>query len=238
MAFDEHGNELVVKMQDKKWYIYGRGDWNVEQELRIHGSLTHPRIVSLLATFGDETRSYAVLERALFGDVCTLLTRHGRSIPEELVARFAADVGSALAYMHEEGLVHNDVKPENVVITEWEPQPRFKLCDFGFAAETAANERFRGGTVGYLSPETYFQRVTGPATDVWSLGTSIYGLLYGKFPYRQDAVGRGPLKFRGRAVSDGLKDLLSKMLDVNVDRRVTMKQVLEHPWVRVAVRTD
>lgn len=153
-----------------------------------------------------------------------------------------------------------DIDNESVSSEIDEPN-EFKITDFGFSQEVGTADAFDtpAGTLGYVAPEVLSDRTYGPACDVWSMGVVLYMLLSGQapFPLHPDADDAKTLKERldyeleainyGRApkvwyahfeeepwthVSSDAKNLLSKMLKVNPDKRISVDGVLRHPWIK------
>ncbi|GAA2480952.1 hypothetical protein GCM10010406_16500 [Streptomyces thermolineatus] len=157
-------------------------------EARTAARLNHPQVVSVYDFGCDGDRFYLVME---------LVT--GRSLAEELAVggplspRRAAAVGAqaaeGLAVAHERGVVHQDVKPENLLLTT---DGTVKISDFGIArltdgaAAARTGDEALVGTTPYLAPERVLGEQAGPASDVYALGCVLYTLLTGRIPFRAD----------------------------------------------------
>ncbi|CAM9732302.1 unnamed protein product [Chrysoparadoxa australica] len=158
----------------------------------------------------------------------------------------------AVAYFHERNIVHRDLKPENVLLTTEADDAVVKIADFGFAKVCAAgcsddNTSTTGlttqcGTPGYVAPEVLRNSAEGYncAVDVWGMGVITYILLGGYPPFHAEKtpklfalIKKGRFVFHDKywsEISAEAKDLISKMLTVDVQQRITAKQALEHPW--------
>lgn len=148
----------------------------------------------------------------------------------------------AIAHIHRLGVVHRDVKPENVMFDSREV---VKLADFGsaeaFVEGEAASMRGIVGTPYYVAPEVLAGREYGEKVDVWSAGVIMYIMLAGFPPFfgestveTFEAVLRANLRFPigvFKSVSGGAKDLMRRMLCKDVSRRLSADQVLQHPWM-------
>ena len=154
-----------------------------EREARLAARLNHPHVVAVfdLVSEGDET--WLVMEYVEGVTLSGLIARDGALTPDEAapLVRQAAD---ALAAAHAAGIVHRDVKPSNMMVT---PQGEVKLTDFGIArAEADASLTQTGlvtGSPAYLAPEVASGATAHEASDVWSLGATLYHALAGHTPY-------------------------------------------------------
>jgi serine/threonine protein kinase len=154
-----------------------------EREARLAARLNHPHVVAVydLVTEGDET--WLVMEYVEGVTLSALIKRDGALTPDEAapLVRQAAD---ALAAAHAAGIVHRDVKPSNMLVT---PEGAVKLTDFGIARAQADASLTQTGLVtgspAYLSPEVASGATAHEASDVWSLGATLYHALAGHTPY-------------------------------------------------------
>lgn len=175
--------------------------------------------------------------------------RRGAPVPEPVAADIVAQLAQALALCHRRGVIHRDVKPDNVVLDvddEGENgSPRARLADFGSAAWIGADGGRAEGLVGtphYVAPEVVSGGDYGEKADVWSAGVVMYVLLSGgALPFGGEtakdvlsAVMRGSVRFPPRlfsGVSPAAKDLMRRMMCRDEWRRFSAEQVLRHPWI-------
>jgi Protein kinase domain/AAA ATPase domain len=157
----------------------------VRRELRVTGRLgEHPRVVTVHDAGEHEGVAYAVL-RALEGGSLAerIAAAPERRLPVEDVARLGAEIADALAHAHAHAVIHRDVKPANVWL---DPEGHAVLGDFGIAADAAAASGGVVGTLAYLSPEQARGDPATPASDLYSLGATLYELACGEPPFAGD----------------------------------------------------
>ncbi|KAJ3333630.1 hypothetical protein HDU76_005859 [Blyttiomyces sp. JEL0837] len=161
---------------------------------------------------------------------------HHDWLPEEKARLVFRQVASAVCYLHGRGVVHRDIKDENIVIDNFF---NVRLIDFGSATvEPRGNpnhlfDRFYG-TIQYASPEILRgEKYRGRPTDIWALGVLLYTILFGEVPFSSSDQAMlamyKPPRFRSNA--DAMM-LLDWMLDKDPKRRPTAEEVLRHPWMR------
>jgi calcium/calmodulin-dependent protein kinase I len=158
-------------------------------------------------------------------------------------------VAEALLYCHKRGVVHRDLKPENILLTSADDDASIKLADFGFAKSMDVDESgaltTACGTPGYVAPEIITGKAYGPEVDCWSLGVIMYILLSGYPPFYHDdqrklfkLIKKGEFSFEPEFwghVSESGKNLIRGLLSVNREERLTVEQVIKHPWFREKV---
>ncbi|RKO87503.1 kinase-like domain-containing protein, partial [Blyttiomyces helicus] len=155
-------------------------------------------------------------------------------LSEGIVHRIFVQVARAVAYMHESGFVHRDIKDENIVV---DSQLRVKLIDLGCSAPIPRTPHayFKSfeGTLHSAAPEALRgEPHKGPQQDVWALGVLLYTLAFGCPPFRDpEQAATGVFCVPMSVRSNGLVTLLRKMLCVELEERCAMGEVLEHEWV-------
>jgi serine/threonine protein kinase len=154
-----------------------------EREARLAARLNHPHVVAVFDLVDDEGETWLVMEYVEGITLSALIARDGALSPDEAapLIRQAAD---ALAAAHAAGIVHRDVKPSNMLVT---PAGEVKLSDFGIARAEADASLTRTGLVtgspAYLAPEVASGSTATEASDVWSLGATLFHALAGRTPY-------------------------------------------------------
>ena len=154
-------------------------------EARSAAALNHPNVVPVYywGRSGDG-RYYMTMEYVSGG---TLKDRVGAPLDPSTVIGLGLQVADALRFAHEHGVIHRDVKPHNILLTE---ASEARVADFGIAraanATTTSQSSLFMGTAGYMSPEQAKGETVGPASDLYSLGVVFYEALTGGLPYRAE----------------------------------------------------
>ncbi|XUL85960.1 serine/threonine-protein kinase [Streptomyces galilaeus] len=159
-------------------------------EAQTAGRLSHPHVVGVLDFGEQEGRLFLVMELVQGESLSAVLAQAG-SLPAEQVARIAAHSAAGMAAAHEQGIVHRDIKPGNLLL---DADGSVKIADFGIAqfmndpggALTATGQIV--GTSLYIAPERALGQPAGPPSDVYSLGCVLYQLLVGQPPFRASSA--------------------------------------------------
>ena len=154
------------------------------REARLVAKLSHPNIVTVIDRGDDDGRQYIVFEHVDGENLKELVLRSGR-LPVRRALELALAVADGLAFAHEHGLVHRDVKPQNVLLNR---EGDVKVTDFGIARSLHMEHGVTQtgtvlGTGEYLAPEQASGQPVSPATDVYSLGVVLWELLAGDVPF-------------------------------------------------------
>jgi serine/threonine protein kinase len=185
-ALDRRTGELVaVKVLNIRASQNPTVHKRLEREFHAATELEHPNIVRALAFETDGEISFLVYELVNGCSLGARVEEHGR-LPEGEVVRLITQVAQALHYAHSRGVVHRDVKPDNILLL---PDGRAKLTDFGLAKTLDANEELTRnatglGTPHFMAPEQFADaKSAGPRADVYSLGATLYNLVTGRLPF-------------------------------------------------------
>jgi eukaryotic-like serine/threonine-protein kinase len=177
---------------------YAGNDELVERfrrEARNAASLSHPHIVPVFdwGETGDGTY-YIAMEYLLSGTLKDHILQRG-ALPPQTVVEVALQIAKALRAAHERGVIHRDIKPRNILITD---SGHAKVTDFGIAraaeATTVSDLGDILGSVRYMSPEQAAGERVGPASDLYSLGVVLYEMLTGRVPFEVETPADVPLK--------------------------------------------
>jgi len=217
-------------------------------EIGIMKQMDHPHIMRLYYTFEDETYIHMASEMCAGGELYDILEVTG-FFPERVAATLMRQILGAVNYLHSsKHIAHRDLKPENfLVLKQVEAESlQLKLIDFGTARNFDTPMLTKVCTAHYVAPEV-LKRGEVPYTervDVWSCGVILYMLLCGFMPFHHEddreilkIVKKGKYTFTPVTVwsliSSSAKDLISKMMCLKADQRLTATQAYNHEWVQM-----
>uniref|UniRef100_A0A8C0G3C4 Doublecortin like kinase 3 n=1 Tax=Chelonoidis abingdonii TaxID=106734 RepID=A0A8C0G3C4_CHEAB len=218
----------------------------MENEILIIKSLSHPNIVSLIEVYETETEIYLILEYVPGGDLFDAIIESVK-FTEHDAALMITDLCEALVYIHGKNIVHRDLKPENLLVNK---STTLKLADFGLAKKVTKPIFTVCGTPTYVSPEILAEKGYGLEVDMWATGVILYILLCGFPPFRSQErdqeelfqiIQLGHYEFLSPywdSISGAAKDLITRLLVIDPQKRYTAQQVLQHPWIRTAGKTN
>ncbi|MCJ1288921.1 hypothetical protein MMC34_000452 [Xylographa carneopallida] len=220
----------------------------LQQEIAVLMSVSHPNMLCLKDTFDEDDGVYLVLELAAEGELFNWIVMK-QKLTEQETRKVFVQLFQGMKYLHERNIVHRDLKPENILLIDKDLS--VKIADFGLA-KIIGEESFTTtlcGTPSYVAPEilenSKHRRYTR-AVDVWSLGVVLYICLCGFPPFSDELYSpESPYTLSqqiklGRfdypspywdSVGDPALDLIDKMLVVDPDKRYSIDECLEHPWI-------
>ncbi|XP_041116229.1 serine/threonine-protein kinase DCLK1a isoform X2 [Polyodon spathula] len=235
------GREYALKIINKS-KCRGK-EHMIQNEVSILRRVKHPNIVLLIEEMDTYTELYLVMELVKGGDLFDAITSTNK-YTERDASGMLYNLVSAIKYLHSLNIVHRDIKPENLLVYEHQDGSKsLKLGDFGLATLVDGPLYTVCGTPTYVAPEIIAETGYGLKVDLWAAGVISYILLCGFPPFRGssedqevlfDQILMGQLDFPSPYwdhISDSAKELITLMLQVEVDQRYSALQVLDHPWV-------
>ncbi|NWI58300.1 STK36 kinase, partial [Calyptomena viridis] len=208
---------------------------NLQQEIEIMRGLHHPNIIQMLDSFETDKEVVVVTDYAE-GELFQILEDDG-SLPEEQVQTIAAQLVSALYYLHSHRILHRDMKPQNILLGKGGV---VKLCDFGFARAMSIHTMVLTsikGTPLYMPPELVEERPYDHTADLWSVGCILYELFVGTPPFYTKSIFqlvsliiKDPVKWP-TAMSPVFKSFLQGLLMKDPHQRLSWPELLSHPFI-------
>mmetsp|Transcript_77953 Transcript_77953/g.242275 ORF Transcript_77953/g.242275 Transcript_77953/m.242275 type:complete len:508 (-) Transcript_77953:89-1612(-) len=221
-------------------------------EAEVLMGLQHPGIVRIYEWFETPMHLYLVMELVEGGDLLEFVMERG-CLAEKVAWHFFRQLSDAVGFLHARDIVHRDIKPDNILLTEKSEAAHMKLADFGLARSNVRSHDCRTfcGTPSYFAPEvitTFRDRMEGgpPAgygkqVDAWSLGVVLYIMLSGVPPFGEEEgslyeeILQGSFKFdvpAWAAVTPEAKDLVQQLMTVDARQRLAVQQASAHPWLQ------
>ncbi|XP_063696369.1 serine/threonine-protein kinase SIK2 isoform X1 [Culicoides brevitarsis] len=232
-------NEVAIKIIDKS-QLDENNLQKVHREVDIMKRLDHPHIIKLYQVMETSSMIYIVSEYASQGEIFDYIAKFGR-LSERAARHKFWQILSAVEYCHNKGIVHRDLKAENLLL---DSNMNIKIADFGFSNYYKRDELLATwcGSPPYAAPEVFEgKKYTGPEIDIWSLGVVLYVLVCGALPFDgstlqslRDRVlsGRFRIPF---FMSTDCESLIRKMLVLEPKKRYTIEQIKHHRWMMAEV---
>lgn len=232
------GATYAAKIVEKKSLSKPKTQAKLISEIKIHSSLRHKHIVRFERFFEDNLNVYIILELCSQQSLMEL-QRRKRTLTEIEAQYIMLQIISAVQYMHDNAVIHRDLKLGNIFLTE---DMNVKIGDFGLAAQLEFDgERKRTicGTPNYIAPEI-LEGKAGHSfeVDIWSLGVILYTLLVGKPPFETADVKSTYNKIKTVSytfpaslhVSDGARELIGRILQSQPEHRPSLQELLNDPF--------
>ncbi|KAH9525670.1 Serine/threonine-protein kinase 36 [Bulinus truncatus] len=214
----------------------------LRREIEIMRGLKHDNIIELLDSF-DTDKEVVVVTDFAEGELFQIL-EDDASLPEEQVQVIAAQLVSALYYLHSHRILHRDMKPQNILLGKGGV---IKLCDFGFARGMSTNTLVLTsikGTPLYMSPELVEEKPYDHTADLWALGCILYELFVGSPPFFTNSIFqlvnmiiKDPVKWP-KTMTPVFKDFLQGLLNKNPRYRLAWPDLLHHPFIADKVKVN
>ena len=205
----------------------------------------HPNIIKLYDVFENENYIYIIMENCSGGDLLSYFEYHEYELPEPKVCEIIHKLSMAVYYLHSYGIVHRDLKPENILMTDLSATADIRLLDFGLSKIIGNDEKCTEpyGTLSFVAPEVLQGKPYDKSVDLWSIGIITFLLLCGYLPFDDKHSEReiarqtiqDPVPYDNKIwskISPEAKTFVDGLLQKKPEKRYTIKEVLEHPWIK------
>jgi len=227
---------LVRKSEDPLDKVY--------REIAIMKKLDHPNVVKLVEVVDDpeEDNLYMVFELLERGELLEIPAE--KPLSEEEAWKSFRDILLGLEYLHYHKIIHRDIKPSNLLMAD---TGEVKIADLGVSNQFDGSDAFltsTAGTPAFTAPECLQQQLgeapySGKAADIWSLGVTLYCLVFGQVPFHDENILSVYNKIRTQElklpdtvnISTELAQLIQRMLEKRPEERITLQQIKTHAWV-------
>jgi serine/threonine-protein kinase ULK/ATG1 len=232
------GSQVAIKAIAKEPKSESQEFTRAAHEVEILLRVDHPNVVRLFDVCQGRNRIYEILEFVNGPSLAARIQAAGR-IAEPVACRIFFALAHALVYLHEEcKIAHRDINPETIILTDSDSP---KLVHFGFAkAQTYPDQLFTTNCVSpdFGAPELFRGTPYSTEVDVWAMGCTLWVMTVGRLPFAGDGSLRSLIEAvthkelpKITSLSPELNDLLHRMLAKDMKRRITAKEILNHPWL-------
>lgn len=229
---------VAMKVLYKDFLAKNNVEHQVRREIEIQYHLRHRNILRLYGYFHDDDRVFLILEYASRGCLYNLIKE--KEVSLEMAGVYMYQLASALEYCHTKKVVHRDIKPENILVAA---NGDIKIADFGWSVHTPSSKRNTlCGTLDYIPPEMLLSGQHDAMVDNWSLGVLLYEFIVFKTPFETEKEQGTLENIKGckfdipDKVPAGARDLIIKLLKKIPSQRMSLVEVMKHPWVQEMVR--
>lgn len=230
------GGTFAVKVISREKIKSTRLQANLEQEIRIMKEVTHENVVRLYETFTSKNNIYLVLEFCGGGDLQHFV-RKQRRLKEDVAKNFFIQIVRGLKFLHSKNVIHRDIKPQNLLLSEYSPNATIKFADFGFAKylQEASMAQTPCGTPLYMAPEIFEMKEYDAKADVWSIGCVLFEMCTGEPPFKGSNHRELFMSIRSRSLrlpqgltlSKEVMDILARILEISPERRLNLDVLYE-----------
>lgn len=236
------GQQVAVKYIDLSEYMKKANKIEeIFKEAKILMQLTHKNIIKLHQACVIENDICLIMEYADGGELVDYVREHD-GISEVQSRNIVRQVASAMQHCHGMGVIHRDLKLENVLF-ETQARTRIKVVDFGISGLIVGGEaeKNNAATLKYMTPEmtSSSNSTASPAMDVWAIGIMLYSMLFNRLPFngntrdeiKQKICNNAPVLPRSKPLSKEGQIFLERCLTKNPDERITIEQMLNDRWM-------
>ena len=229
------GRLVAIKTFAKKNLKTKYARHKIKNEINILSKLRHPFINQILDSFETDKHIFIIMEYVC-GDLLGFIRKRGK-LSESISKLIFKQIIEGLKYIHKKKIVHRDIKLDNILI---DLTNTVKICDFGVSKKVIVGDVMYDhcGTPAYIAPEIFGNKgYEGYLCDIWSAGVTLYYMLSGIQPFRANSIkDLEKIVLKGKFdeiedVSKEANDLIKDMLQVDPKKRITIDNILKHPWL-------
>ena len=240
----ETNKQVAIKIMAKK--NMDKSDLELAKvEIDILKISQHPNIIKLYDIYENENYIYIIMEYCSGGDLLSYFEYYEYQLKETKVCEIIHKLSMAIYFLHSYGIVHRDLKPENILMTDLTPEADIRLLDFGLSKIIGNEEKCTEpyGTLSFVAPEVLQGKPYDKSVDLWSIGIITFLLLCGYLPFdykhSEREIARqtiqDPVPFESKIwnkYSPEARTFVEGLLHKRPEKRYSIKEVLEHPWIK------
>ena len=243
------GEKVAIKIINKK--SMDQKDLElVRSEIDIMKLCKHQYVVRLLDHFENSEYIFIIMEYLAGGDLGNYAKKKDYSFTEEDVALIVYQITEGINYLHKFGVMHRDLKPDNIMLTNKNDISSLKIMDFGLSKILGPNEKATDGfgTLSFVAPEVLVRKPYNKEVDIWSIGITLYYILTGTLPFDDDQdneeiiakkVVYSKLTFydkKWEKISKECINFVEICLEKEIEKRANSKDLLNHKWLKSLVQ--
>eukprot|EP01119_Soliformovum_irregulare_P017588 TRINITY_DN5250_c0_g1_i1.p1 TRINITY_DN5250_c0_g1~~TRINITY_DN5250_c0_g1_i1.p1 ORF type:complete len:587 (+),score=157.74 TRINITY_DN5250_c0_g1_i1:175-1761(+) len=241
-ALNSDSGDIVAIKQIKKSMIDGDKLPRIMREVELLKKLKHPNVVKFIESIDTEDSLYFVLEFIEGGSLHRTMKKFG-TFSENLLGIYMHQALNGLSYLHAQGVLHRDIKGDNMLLTK---EGTIKLADFGSCSQAAADKKLTSvqGTPHWMAPEVIMMESPSQGSDVWSLACTIIELLTGNPPYWNMTSMAAMFAIVDNphpplpTTSPSVASFLAQAFTKDPAKRPTAQVLLGHPWIQSSLVSD
>ena len=240
----ETNKQVAIKIMAKK--NMDKSDLELAKvEIDILKISQHPNIIKLYDIYENENYIYIIMEYCSGGDLLSYFEYYEYQLKETKVCEIIHKLSMAIYFLHSYGIVHRDLKPENILMTDLTPEADIRLLDFGLSKIIGNEEKCTEpyGTLSFVAPEVLQGKPYDKSVDLWSIGIITFLLLCGYLPFDDKHSEReiarqtiqDPVPFENKIwnkYSPEARTFVEGLLQKKPEKRYSIKELLEHPWIK------
>lgn len=244
LARDIRSHERFAVKVIRKHKAQLKSKEKIRREVEIMRLVNHKNVLRMFDLFETSEKLYFVLEYMEGGPLHEVMNRGDHTYTEDRARVIVRDVLEGLEYLHAKNIVHRDVKPDNILTSSKSWPFVSKLADFGLSnfMETGSDTlESKVGTPYFCAREVISTQTYGAKADLWSTGVMMYEMLSGTKPFEGNGTKAVLQKIMAARyafpeqiwarISEEAKDLMRRLICVDVEKRLSATEALQHPWI-------
>ena len=238
------GKQVAIKIMNKASIKTTEDKELVRIEIDVLKLCHHPNIVRLLDHLENNEYIFIVMEYIEGGTLRQYFKKKKFNFSERQASNIMYQIVSGIKYLHQYGIAHRDLKPDNIMITQQNDFGIIKIMDFGLSKILSPKEKMVDGygSLSYVAPEVLLRTPYNKEVDIWSMGVILFYMLSGHLPFKgkKEEEVANKIVFNTPEFDDddwetrskAVRDLIDSCLEKKVENRITIEEFINHPWFK------